>query len=179
MKCCNFKLLTLVSMSNFFLAYSIQCLSVFLVLCTNLNNYINVDQPGLDEADAAGLKSASKIIKEIDLNNDLRTYLQQSAFDKDAISYQCIGFIIGSFHLGMFVHALIQTNVRNQIQKQETKRMLENLGKSLLNKVKEEIEMGTLRAGLNGSFGGGEATSDSESAHSAISRPKVGNSGLK
>jgi hypothetical protein len=40
--------------------------------------------------------------------------------------------------------------------------MLESLGKSLMQKVKEEMEMGSLR-GVNGSFGQ-EATSDSESA---------------
>jgi len=131
-------------MSNFMLAYSIQCLSIFLVLCTDLNNYINIKQPKLaGDADSA-LKSAAEIIKEIDLNNDLRTYLQESDFDKNAIRYQCIGFIIGSFYLGMFVHALIQTSIRNQIRKQETNHILESVGKSLLNKVKEEMEMAKL-----------------------------------
>jgi len=126
------------------LAYSIQCLSIFLVLCTDLNNYINIKQPKLaGDADSA-LKSAAEIIKEIDLNNDLRTYLQESDFDKNAIRYQCIGFIIGSFYLGMFVHALIQTSIRNQIRKQETNHILESVGKSLLNKVKEEMEMAKL-----------------------------------
>jgi len=131
-------------MSNFMLAYSIQCLSIFLVLCTDLNNYINIKQPKLaGDADSA-LKSAAEIIKEIDLNNDLRTYLQESDFDKNAIRYQCIGFIIGSFYLGMFAHALIQTSIRNQIRKQETNHILESVGKSLLNKVKEEMEMAKL-----------------------------------
>lgn len=146
-------------MSNFMLAYSIQCLSVFLVLCTNLNNYINIKQPKLAGDADPTLKSAAEIIKEMDLNNDLRTYLQESDFDKNAIGYQCIGFIIGSFYLGMFVHALIQTSIRNKIRKQETNRILESVGKSLLNKVKEEIEMAQLP--VNGSAS--EATSDSES----------------
>ena len=47
------------------------------------------------------------------------------------------------------MHALIQTSIRNKIRKQETKRMLENLGKTLLKKVKEEMELGKLP--VNGS----------------------------
>lgn len=73
-------------MSNFMLAYSIQCLSVFLVLCTNLNNYINIKQPKHADVDPK-LQSGAEIIEEIDLNNDLRTYLQESDFDKNAIRY--------------------------------------------------------------------------------------------
>ena len=69
-KCFNFKLLSLVSMSNFMLAYSIQSLLVFLVFCTNIKLYINVCMPNKKLG-----STGDQIIEEIDQNNDLKTYL--------------------------------------------------------------------------------------------------------
>ena len=70
-KCCNFKLLTLVSMSNFLLAYSIQCLIVFLVFCTDIKMYIDVCFTGKKQH----VSMNENIIKNIDRNDDIRIYL--------------------------------------------------------------------------------------------------------
>ena len=114
--CKKFRLLQAVALANFILSYSIQCLSMFLIFCTNINYYIN--KQAFSIADDLAAEQQAKVkdktfIKEIILEDNLNFYLMDNQGENSntlqyhPIKYEFIGFIIGSFYLGMFCHSFV------------------------------------------------------------------------
>ena len=126
--CKKFRLLQAVSLANFMLSYSIQCLSMFLIFCTNINYYI--DEKAFTLANQAAKRQAAKLkdktfVKEVILEDDLNQYLMDSAGENSStlkyhpIQFEYIGFIIGSFYLGMFSHSFYQYWTKYSISTRE------------------------------------------------------------